>query len=180
MTTQKNQKQKLVCYNTDMKTVLILILSSFLLQAKTEDRHGFYATIYLPSVHFTKNDHTGEAFNEKHNVWGVEYLFKEKYTLSYNNFTNSRYKEVDLYGAGYLIPFSQPFGLHLIAGYQKGYCFDGFLRSTECSEGKKNESLFLLPLLYYKHKYFKLDFFTNSNMIAFRVNLKLNDFFSVK
>ena len=163
-----------------MKILLIFLLFILSSQANEKKLHEFYATVYLPSIHFTKNDDTGEEFNEKHDAYGAEYLYKNRYTLTYNNFINSRHKEVDLYGVGYLFHFNKDFGLHLMAGYQKGYCFDGFLRSTECIEGKKNEGAFLLPLLYYKHKNLKLDFFTNSNMVAFRVNLKLNDLFSRK
>lgn len=137
-------------------------------------KHDLYLTVYLLSEHWTKNDTTGEEFNDTHKAYGLEYIYKNNYSLTYNHFINSRGNDVDVFGAGYLFDlYDDSFGIHLIGGYQEGYCFDGLLSSQECTKGKDDDSAFILPLLYYKHKYFKLDFFTNSDMIAFRFNIKI-------
>jgi len=141
--------------------------------AKAE-KHELFLTAYLYSLHWTENSSTGEEFNDTHKAYGLEYIYDEQYSLTYNHFINSRGKDVDVVGAGYLFDLYQgKFGLHLIGGYQEGYCFDGLLNSVECSQEKDNTGFFALPLLYYKHKYFKLDFFTNSDMVAFRFNIKI-------
>lgn len=162
-----------------MKWTLLFLLICTLVKADdlhTND-HELYLTVYMPSFHWTKNDSTGEEYNKTHKVYGLEYINNEQFSLSYNHFINSRGKEVDAYGAGYLLHFNDSFGLHLIGGYQQGYCFDGILNSVECSEGKTDKGAFILPLLYYKHEYFKLDLFTNSDMIALRLNIKIYDLF---
>jgi len=160
-----------------MRFILVaLLLFTFVKSDDMYDLHGensLFLTIYLSSIHFTKNDNTNEYYNEKHKAYGLEYINKDRYTLTYNHFTNSRGKEVDIYGVGYLLDFNDSFGLHLIGGYQEGYCFDGLLSSVECTQGKDNTGEFILPMLYYKHKYFKIDFFTNINMIAFRFNIRV-------
>lgn len=162
-----------------MKWIFIVLLSFTLLLAEenNETKHELYATIYLQSFHFTKNDETGEDFNDVHKAYGLEYIYSNHYSLTYNHFINSRGNDVDVYAVGYLLHFNDSFGLHLTGGYQEGYCFDGFLSSVECTEGRSDKSAFLLPLLYYKHEYFKIDFFTNSDMIAFRLNIKIYDLF---
>lgn len=151
-----------------MKLILSLLL--FFAFIKADD---LYLTSYIYSYHLTTNDSINEKFNDTHKAYGLEYIANSQYSLTYNHFINSRSKDVDVYAAGYLFNFNKSFGLHLIGGYQRGYCFDGLLNSLECREGKDNTSAFVLPLLYYKHKYFKLDLFTNSDMIAFRLNIKI-------
>ncbi len=157
--------------------LLLLILTSLKADGADKSAHELYLTAYLYSVHFTTNESTGEEFNDTHKVYGAEYIYKSSYSLSYNHFVNSRNKDVDALGAGYLFNLNDSFGLQLIAGYQKGYCLDGLFNSMECREGRDNSSAFLLPLLYYKHKYFKLDFFTNTDMVAFRLNIKIYKLF---
>jgi hypothetical protein len=152
---------------------IILLLFSFVNADEDTQEHELFITAYIYSVHFSDNDDTGESFNKTHKAYGLEYINQDKYSITYNNFINSRGNEVDVYGVGYLFHFNDSFGLHLIGGYQEGYCFEGMLSSVECTEGKDNTSLYVLPLLYYKHKYFKIDFFTNSDMIALRFNIKI-------
>lgn len=151
-----------------MKPILFLVL--LLTYVKADN---LYLTSYLYSSHWTKNESTHEKYNDTHKAYGLEYITDSQYSLSYNHFINSRNKDVDTYAAGYLFNFNDSFGLHLLGGYQKGYCFDGLLSSVECSEGRDNSSAFILPLLYYKHEYFKLDLFTNSDMVAFRLNIRI-------
>lgn len=142
--------------------------------SSSPSEHELYLTAYLLSLHWTRNKDTEEEFNDTHKAYGLEYIYQDKYSLSYNHFINSRNKEVDVMGVGYLVDlYEDSFGLHLIGGYQEGYCFNGLLNSVECTQDKNNNGAFILPLLYYKHKYFKLDFFTNSDMVAFRFNIKI-------
>ncbi len=162
-----------------MKWMLALLLFFGFLSAdepQTQE-HELYLTLYLHSLHFSDNTETSEAFNETHKAYGAEYIYQEQYSLGYNHFINSRGKGTDVYGAGYLLHFNDVFGLQLTGGYQEGYCFNGFLNSVECTQGMNNKSAFLLPLVYYKHKYFKVDLFTNSDMVALRFNLKVYDLF---
>jgi len=145
---------------------------------KDEDPHELFLTAYIFSVHWTKNDTTGEPYNDTHKAYGLEYIYKNEYSLSYNYFVNSRGRDVDVYGAGYLFDFyKESFGLHLIGGYQEGYCFNGLLNSVECKQGSDDTSAYILPMLYYKHKYFKLDLFSNGDMVALRLNIKIYDLF---
>jgi len=162
-----------------MKWIVLLFLIFTFSKAdeRPDKEHELYLTLYLHSLHFTKNDDTHEEFNETHKAYGLEYINDDHYSLSYNHFVNSRGNQVDVYGAGYLLHFNDAFGLHLITGYQKGYCLENLFSSVECNEGKKNESAFVLPMLYYKHDYFKLDLFTNTEMIALRFNIKIYDLF---
>jgi len=166
-----------------MRYLLLILLFSFVhaddiaMSVQEDDKHELFLTAYIYSLHWNKNDSTGEEYNDTHKAYGLEYIYDDSYTLSYNHFINSRGKDVDAYGAGYLYHFSDSFGLHLVGGYQEGYCFDGLLNSVECTEEKGDKSAFVLPMLYYKHKYFKLDFFTNSDMIALRFNIKIYDLF---
>lgn len=140
--------------------------------------HELYLTAYLFSLHWTNNDTTGEKYNDTHKAYGLDYIYKSKYSLTYNHFVNSRSRDVDVYGAGYLFDLhEESFGLHLIGGYQEGYCFNGLLNSVECVEGEDDTSAFILPMLYYKDKYFKVDLFSNGDMIALRFNIKIYDLF---
>ena len=162
-----------------MKWTLLLVLAlTFIRADETQtNKHELYLTTYMYSFHWTDNETTGEAYNETHKAYGLEYIYTMDYSVSYNHFTNSRGKDVDAFGAGYLLNFNDSFGLQLIGGYQKGYCFNGLLNSVECTEGETDKSAFILPLIYYKHKYFKLDMFSNSDMIALRLNIKIYDLF---
>lgn len=153
------------------------------LQNKNKDKdkdkeHELYLTTYILSFHWTNNESTDEKYTNEHKAYGLEYVYKNDYSLTFNHFINSRGRDVDVYGAGYLFDFhDESFGLHLIGGYQEGYCFNGLLNSVQCTEGQDNTSAFILPMLYYKHQYFKLDLFTNTDMIAFRLNIKISDLF---
>ena len=87
--------------------------------------HELFLTAYLYSLHWTNNSETGKKFTDTHKAYGLEYIYNNTYSLSYNHFINSREKEVDVYTAGYLFDiYKEKFGLHLMGGYQKGYCFD--------------------------------------------------------
>ena len=146
--------------------------------SSSPSKHDLYLTVYLLSVHWTKNDSTGEEFNDTHKAYGLEYIYQDDYSLSYNHFINSRGREVDVVGAGYLYDlYEDTVGIHLIAGYQEGYCFDGPLSSVECTQGKDDNGVYILPMLYYKHEYFKVDFFSNGDMVAFRFNIKITELF---
>ena len=159
-------------------TVLFLFIFTFIKADEIPKiKDELYITVYLHSFHWTRNESTGEKYNNTHKAFGIEYINAKHYSLSYNHFINSRGKDVDVYGAGYLLHFNDSSGLHLIGGYQEGYCFNGLLNSIECTEGSNNKSAFLLPLIYYKHEYFKLDLFTNSDMLALRFNIKITDLF---
>ncbi len=147
------------------------------INANTDQEHELFATVYLYSLHWTKNDSTGESFNDTHKAYGLEYINRDTYSLTYNHFINSRGRDVDVYGAGYLFDLSGDIGLHVIGGYQEGYCFDGLLNSVECQEGSDHTTAFVLPMIYYKHKYFKVDLFSNGDMIALRFNVKIYDLF---
>ena len=172
-----------------MKLRIFIVLSFLLLSlAKADnhkeivsaqhDEHELFLTAYLLSMHWTKNDSTGEKYNDTHKAYGLEYIYNNAYSLTYNHFINSRGRDVDVYGAGYLLDFYQEsFGLHLIGGYQEGYCFNGILNSVECDKSTSSKSAFVLPLLYYKNDYIKVDFFTNSDMIGLRLNLKISNLF---
>lgn len=163
-----------------MKYLLALILSLTLIRAEELEKnpHELFLTAYYYSLHWTDNDDTGEEFNDTHKAYGVEYIYQNDYSLTYNHFVNSRGRDVDVYGAGYLFDFyKDTFGLQLIGGYQEGYCLNNILSSEECVEGKDDTSAFILPMLYYKHEYFKVDLFSNGNMIALRFNIKIYDLF---
>lgn len=166
-----------------MRCLLLIFLLTFANADETDtsadanQKNELFLTAYIYSLHWTENDSTGRAYNDTHKAYGLEYIYDDRYSLSYNHFINSRGKDVNAYGAGYLFHFNDSFGLHLVGGYQEGYCFEGLLNSVECTEGKKDQSPFVLPMLYYKHKYFKLDLFTNMDMIALRFNVKIYDLF---
>ncbi len=158
--------------------VLLLSISSFAQEVEVDtQKHELFFTAYIQSFHFTRNSTTHESFNDKQDAYGLEYIYDDHFSISYNHFVNSRYNETDVYGLGYLLHFNEDFGLHLIGGYQEGYCFDGLLNSVECTPGKRNKSAFILPMLYYKHQYFKIDLFSNGDMIALRFNIKIYDLF---
>ncbi len=143
-----------------------------------KDPHELFLTAYILSFHWTNNETTGEKYNDTHKAYGLEYIYSDRYSLTYNHFINSRGRDVDVYAAGYLFDlYDDVFGIHLSGGYQEGYCFDGLLKSEECVQGSDDTSAFILPMLYYKHKYFKVDLFSNGNMIAFRFNIKIYDLF---
>ena len=149
---------------------LFLLFMLFFTFIKADE---LYLTTYIYSTHFKERDSGDKKFNEKHNVYGLEYITDNQYSLTYNHFKNSRDKEVDVYGVGYLFEFNKSFGLHLIGGYQEGYCFKDFLYSVECQDDSDDTSVIVLPLLYYKNKYFKLDIFANTGMCALRLNIKI-------
>lgn len=139
-----------------------------------EQKNELYVTAYIQSLHFAKNDQRNESYNEKHNAYGLEYIYDETYSLTYNHFVNSREKDVEVLGIGYLFHFNDEFGFQLITGYQKGYCFGSSpLDSVECRESISNEGTYVLPMLYFKYKYVKIDLFTNGEMVSFRYNLKV-------
>jgi hypothetical protein len=162
-----------------MKLALLFLFVFGALQADTveDSNHELYLTLYTHSTHWTKNDSTGEEYNEAHKAYGAEYINDDKYSLSYNHFINSRGNQVDAYGLGYLFYFNDSLGLQLVGGYQEGYCFDGLLNSVECAQDENQKSAFVLPLLYYKHKYFKIDFFSNGSMFTVRLNIKIYNLF---
>lgn len=150
-----------------MKWLLLVLFISTLLRADE-----LYLTSYIQSFHFVKNETTHEKFNETHKAYGLEYITPSHNSFTYNHLTNSRNQDVDVYSVGHLFSFNKSFGLHLIAGYQEGYCFNG-LKSVECKAGDNDTSAFALPLLYYKHEYFKLDFIGLPDLIGFRLNIKI-------
>ena len=151
-----------------MKVFLLFLLFSIF--AKADE---LYLTSYIYSSHFKERDGVHKDFNEKHNAIGLEYITDKQYSFTYNHFVNSRDRDVDVYGAGYLFNFDKSFGLHLVGGYQKGYCFNSRFRSVECKDGSDDTSVVVLPLLYYKNKYIKVDLLPTARMFALRLNIRI-------
>jgi len=145
---------------------ILLLISS--LSAKDID---LYATLGILSHHFD-TDGYGNKYNENHNAYGIEAIYDQRYTLAYLHFTNSRNNTTDIAAIGYRYDIVDSFGIYGVVGYQHGYCFDK-LKSIECSEGKDNAGIAFIPMLYYRHKYFILDFMTQGDMVALKLNLKL-------
>lgn len=146
-------------------TILLMLTS---LYAKDID---LYATLGMASHHFN-TDEDGNSYNEDHDAFGAELLYDQHFTLAYLHFTNSRNKTTDITAVGYRYDIIDSFGIYGVVGYQHGYCFDG-LKSVECTEGSDNTGIAFIPMLYYRHKYFILDFITQRSMIALKFNLKL-------
>jgi len=149
---------------------IFILVSIILVHLHALQTEG-YVTVGIISHHFSTNEE-GEPYNGKHDAYGAEAVLDGRYTLAYLHFINSRDKETDIYAAGYRYDLYGPFGLYVVAGYQEGYCFDG-LRSVECTEGKDNSGFAVLPMLYYRNKYFILDVISQGSMIGFKLNLKL-------
>lgn len=151
-----------------MKLFLGLIL--IVLGLRGQEIDG-YVTAGMISHHFG-TDEAGEAYNQDHDAYGAEILYDRRYSLSYLHFDNSRDKTTDIVAAGYRYDLYGPFGVTLVAGYQRGYCFEG-LRSVECTEGKDNDGFAFLPMLHYRHKHFILDLMTQGTMVALKLNIRL-------
>ncbi len=151
-----------------MKQLWMIVIFLASLQA---GEMQLYGTVGILSHHFD-TDEEGNDFNEKHHAYGVEALFDQRYALSYLHFTNSRNKTTDIAAVGYRYDLYGSFGLYGVIGYQNGYCFEG-LKSVECRAGKDNDGVTVLPLLYYRDKYFILDLIAQKDMVALKLNLKL-------
>ncbi|DAB39511.1 MAG: hypothetical protein A2023_03030 [Sulfuricurvum sp. GWF2_44_89] len=151
-----------------MKFFLTLILFLSCINAKEVE---LYATVGMLSHHFGTNE-SGNDYNENHKAFGAEAVLDQRYTLAYLHFINSRDKTTDIIALGYRYDFIDSFGIYGVVGYQRGYCFDG-LKSVECTEGKDNSGIAFMPMLYYRHKYFIVDFITQGSMVALKFNLKL-------
>jgi hypothetical protein len=151
-----------------MKILLISLLLPFFLAAEEVE---LYATVGMLSHHFGTAEN-GKSYNEDHNAFGAEAILDQRYTLAYLHFINSRDKTTDIIALGYRYDLIDSFGIYGVVGYQRGYCFEG-LRSVECTEGKDNTNIAFMPMLYYRHKYFILDFITQGSMVALKLNLKL-------
>ncbi|MFA6188897.1 MAG: hypothetical protein WC680_06425 [Sulfuricurvum sp.] len=130
-----------------------------------------YATVGILSHHFNSNG--DKPFNENHKAYGAELVLDQRYTLAYLHMVNSRDKVTDIGAIGYRYDLYGPFGIYGVVGYQKGYCLEGFQSSVECTEGKDNSGIAVMPMLYYRHDYFTLDLMTQGSMIALKLNLKL-------
>lgn len=151
-----------------MKLFLALSLLISLLQGKEID---LYATVGMVSHHFGTTE-SGKDYNENHDAFGAEAVLDQRYTLAYLHFVNSRDKTTDITAFGYRYDIYNGLGIYGVVGYQRGYCFDG-LKSVECTEGKDNSGIAFMPMLYYRHKYFILDFITQGSMAALKLNLRL-------
>ncbi|MFZ2888926.1 hypothetical protein [Sulfuricurvum sp.] len=151
-----------------MKLFFLILIFLSTLSAKDID---LYATLGLVSHHFNTDEH-GNKYNENHNAYGIEAVLDQRYILAYLHFTNSRDKTTDIVAIGYRYEIIDSFGIYGVVGYQHGYCFDG-LKSVECTEGADNTGVAFIPMLYYRHKYFVLDFITQGSMIGLKLNLKL-------
>jgi hypothetical protein len=141
---------------------------ALLVQAK--DIH-LYGTVGIVSHHFDKDEH-GNAYNKNHQAYGAEISYDNRYTATYLHFKNSRYRQTDVTALGYRYDLYGPFGIYGVVGYQKGYCFENF-KSVECSEGKDDSGITVLPMIYYRHDYFIVDLIAQQNMIAIKLNVKL-------
>lgn len=151
-----------------MKYLFLILLH--LLRVNAAEIDG-YATVGIVSHHFGSNEN--EPFNENHNAYGAELVLDQRYTLAYLHMTNSRDKETDIGAVGYRYDLYGPFGISGVVGYQKGYCLERVFSSVECTEGKDNSGIAVMPMLYYKHDYFILDLTTQGSMVALKLNLKL-------
>lgn len=150
-----------------MKLLLIFL---FLFSLSASEIDG-YATVGIVSHHFgSKSD---GSFNENHNAYGAELVLDQRYTMAYLHMTNSRNKETDIGAVGYRYDLYGPFGIYGVVGYQKGYCLERILSSVECTEGKDDSGIAVMPMLYYRHNYFIVDLISQGNMIALKLNLKL-------
>ncbi len=149
----------------------ILLMFLLLLSPLAGEEIELYATLGMVSHHFGTTE-SGKKYNEDHNAFGAEAVLDQRYTLAYLHFINSRDKTTDIIALGYRYDLIDSFGIYGVVGYQRGYCFDA-LRSVECTEGKDNTNIAFMPMLYYRHKYFILDFITQGSMIALKLNLKL-------
>ena len=152
-----------------MKHIGILLLS--LITSLYAEEITLYATLGMVSHHF-EEDENDRRYNENHRALGAEALWDHRYTLAYLHFTNSRNKSTEITAVGYRHDLYGRFGVYGVVGYQKGYCFEGF-KSVECTEGKDNDGIAFLPMVYYRHPYFMIDFMTQGSMVAFKLNLKL-------
>lgn len=149
-----------------------LLLSLFLfISFLHSDEVALYATLGVLSHHFN-TDSNGNRYNQHHDAFGAEVVLDGRYSLAYLHFINSRNKKTDIAAVGYRYDLIDSFGVSGIIGYQRGYCFD-HLKSVECTEGKDNSGIAFLPMLYYRHPYFILDFITQGEMVALKLNLKL-------
>ncbi len=151
-----------------MIRLLVMLLITF--GAYAEEVH-LYGTVGIVSHHFDKDEH-GNRYNNNHQAYGAEMTYDDRYTAAYLHFKNSRHKPTDVAALGYRYDLYGPFGFYGVVGYQKGYCFDGF-KSVECTEGKDNSGITVLPMLYYRHNYFIVDLIAQQNMVALKLNLKL-------
>lgn len=151
-----------------MKYFFIILLLLFSTYAAEIDG---YVTVGIVSHHFGSNG--DEPFNENHKAYGAELDLNQQYTLSYLHMTNSRNKETDIGAVGYRYDIYGPFGIYGVVGYQKGYCLERVFSSVECTEGKDNSGLAVMPMIYYRHDYFTLDLISEGSMIALKLNLKL-------
>lgn len=131
-----------------------------------------YVTVGMVSHHFS-TDEKATPFNQQHDAYGAEFVFDGRYTLAYLHFINSRDKTTDIAALGYRYPIWEGFGVYAVAGYQRGYCFDGVLSSVECTAGRDNDGFAFLPMLYYRHDRFILDLISQGSMISLKLNLKL-------
>lgn len=151
-----------------MKVLFIVVM--FALSLHAEDLES-YLTVGMVSHHFGSNE-AGDTYNEDHKAIGAEFVLKQRYTLAYLHFDNSRDKTTDILALGYRYPVWGPFGIYVVAGYQQGYCFEG-LKSVECTEGKDNNGFAAIPMLYYRHEYFTLDLISQGTMVGLKLNLKI-------
>lgn len=153
---------------SSMKCILLMLFLVCITDAAEIDG---YITVGIVSHHFSSNG--DEPFNENHKAYGAELVLDQHYTLAYFHMINSRDKETNIGAIGYRYDLYGPFGIYGVVGYQKGYCFEGFQVSVECTEGKDNSGFAVMPMLYYRHDYFTLDLISQGSMIALKLNLKL-------
>lgn len=151
-----------------MKLLFILL---FFIPVAFSEEVNFYATLGIVSHHF-KLDEYDHEYNQKHNAFGVETIYDQRYTFAYLHFTNSRYRTTDIAAIGYRYDLIGPFGFYGVIGYQNGYCFEG-LKSVECNENRDNNGIAFMPMFYYRHRSFILDLISQGSMVALKFNLKL-------
>jgi hypothetical protein len=125
----------------------------------------------MVSHHFNR-DESGKRYNGHHDAYGAEAVYDRRYTLAYLHFDNSRGKTTDVAAIGYRHDLYAGFGIAGVVGYQNGYCFEGF-RSVECTEGRDNDGIAFIPMLYYRHDRFTLDLISQGSMVALKLNLKV-------
>lgn len=132
--------------------------------------HELFVTMYLYSKH------ESSIYNEVHQAYGAEYLFNDYIGITYEHFTDSHTIPVDIVGVTNQIYFNDKhtFGLQVFWGYQKGYCFgDGIYKIIDCTPELSNENFVILPQLFYKSDYIKINFFSRGDMFTLLFSLKV-------
>ena len=152
-----------------MKKILLTILLATIVNADS---------FSITGLAFSKHKDTN--FNEKHNWIGFKYKFKESehYDLYIEgaDFKNSFGDDTKFLVAGVayypLVIDDFKMGITLNAGYQRGYCINGY-QPTSCKVDSKNKSLFALPSFIVKYNRVSISFLKIPAVTVARLELEL-------